>query len=80
MENEVIETIKNTISFITAINKTNLKNDISLKEYYKIDIWEFHEIIFSLEEKFDVEIADECDSLDTINDLCELIIRKLENL
>lgn len=74
---DIVEKIKNYISFVAVINVDKLENDKSLRNYYKISYFELDEILIGIEDKFDVSITIEgYDKLDTINDITNIILEK----
>lgn len=73
---KVINRIKQYIEFVTVIKSSSLNEDLSLKEYYKIDIWDFYEIIVGIEDIFDVELSNEDErNIDTINKIADIVLK-----
>jgi len=74
----IIKEIKKCISFVSAINIEKLEIEKSLINDYQIGYFDMDEIIISLEDKFDVELAVEgYEKLNTINNIADIIKEKL---
>lgn len=82
MEKEiVINDIKRIISEISYIAIENISEEMSLLDDLEIDYLDFEDIIFSVEEKYDINISDEqLQKIDTIIDILTYIGFKWKTL
>ena len=74
--NDVVNKIKNCVSFVTAINVQKLDENNSLRKYYKLDCFELGEIAMGVKDRFDIDsIKKQYENVDTIGEIADVVMQ-----
>jgi acyl carrier protein len=78
MTSDYLKEIKKMIEEKTGIETSEITADLFFEDDLNLGDMELLEILNELEEKFQVELVDEKDSIETVQDLVDLLSEKIE--